>query len=135
MEAMRHPATKSVRKDNSVLSGEELQHVEHIAEMVLLQELNFYQEDVMIKIKHLEMDAINVLQNPSGPVLYFQEFLLSAHLVVEMGFFKDKQENNVMMVIGEMVMDAHLLVKQFKAGTVPMFKGSFPNALLNVEMV
>jgi|688.fasta_scaffold532683_1 hypothetical protein len=36
MEAMRHPATKSVRKDNSVLSGEELQHVEHIAEMVLL---------------------------------------------------------------------------------------------------
>lgn len=44
-------------------------------------------------------------------MLYFQEFLLSAHLVVEMGFFKDKQENNVMMVIGEMVMDAHLLVK------------------------
>ncbi len=68
MVVMQHHAIKNVREDRFVLSEEQSQLARLIVEMELLLELSFYLEDVMMEIKILQMDVIDVLHNPYGHV-------------------------------------------------------------------
>lgn len=132
MVAMQHHAIPIVRKDNSVLSEEQLQLARLIVEMGQLLELKLQQEDVMMEIKGLEMDVTNAQLSHYGHV---QDHLQYAHSNAEMGYFNQQSENNVMMEIEEMGMVALLIVNLFQAGLVQLLQDLYQHARQFVEMV
>jgi hypothetical protein len=87
MEATQHHVILIVKKDNSVLSEEQLQLARLIVEMVLLLELKPQPKNVMMEIKKLEMDVADVLLNHYGNA---QENPRAVYLSVEMDYFRQQ---------------------------------------------